>query len=223
MKQSKSGTERFLSVFIIVCIGLILICGTVIACILYRNHLEAVQEAEEAARKHYVEHNQHVTTFPHRMKINGKTAYLSSVDLFEIKVDHGYVTHLIITIDRGQLTDDDLYWILKGYRYNWELDAYASLQSSDSSSDNETLHFLACRYTDTHIYFFFYTDQQRESLKGRSFYASIEYLKDGADTSDRYLYYYMVDFSGEQYHVSSEFLPTETAKMLLDALEDATS
>lgn len=209
-------------VLILLCIAVLLL-GCVFLGLRAAQKAREQEEALQASIDHYIEHNQTVTSFPHRLKINGKTAYLRSIDLFETKVQHGYVAYMIITIDRGKLTDDDMYWILKGYRYDWELDAYATMHAADSNADSESLHFLDCVYSDSHIYFFFYTDQQRESMQGRAFSASINYLKDGADASDKYHYFYTVDFVRDQYHDSAEFLPLETAQILLDSLNDATS
>lgn len=227
MEHKEPRSNRFFSAFCIVCIVLILLCGFVVGGVLLNDHLDAVLAEQAASRAaalaHEAEHNQTVRSFPHKMTISGKTAYLTSIDIFETKVDHGYLAHLIITIDRSQLTDDDMYWILKGHRYDWELDATAIWWPEGTESDSDSLHFLDCVYTDSNIYFFFYTDQQRYSLRGKTFTVSIDYLQDGADYSDRYHYFYMAEFSGDKYHSSSDFLPVETLKLLLDSLEDANS
>ncbi len=224
LHDNNDDKRAYLSVFIV---GLIVI-SFFACCLLVIDNIDksnrTKHEAEQASiRAHESEHNQTVTSFPHKMTISGKTAHLSSVDIFETKVNHGYVAHLVITIDRGQLTDDDMYWILKGYRYDWELDASALWWPESTESDSDSLHFLDCVYTDSNIYFFFYTDLQRYSLKNTTFTVHITYLQDGADYSEQYRYLYIMDFSGDKYHSSSDFLPIETLKVLIDSLEDANS
>lgn len=184
---------------------------------------EKSREQEASIRAEYFEHNQTVTEFPHTMNIGGKSVNLTSIDIFERKIDHGYVGYVAITIDRSNLSDDDIYWILKGKRYNWELDADAYWWPDGTDGDIKSLHFLGCRYNSSHIYFFFYTDEQRYSLKDKKFSMSVTYLADGDDYSNQYRYSYRADFSGDLYHDSIDFLPESTVKNLLDALEDATS
>jgi hypothetical protein len=221
MENQQNASKLLRPILLTSSIVLILILCAMVAIPLYRNHMQAMEDQEASILAHAAEHNQTVTDFPHAMTISGKTAYLESIDIFELKTDHEYVGYLIVTIDRGELTDDDMHWILKGYRYEWELDAYASWYPD--GLDSETLYFLACRYTDSHIYFFFHTDGQRNSLHGSSFYASITYLESGADYSDKYLYSYLVDFAGEHYHDSIAHLPEKTRDLLVSALEDANS
>lgn len=223
MKTSKTPTERFLSVFIVVSIVLLLICGTVVACVLYSNHMDAVKEAEEAARKHYLEHNHTVSYFPYRMKIGDKFAKLSGVDFFELYGNHSYNGYVIITIDRYNLSDDDVYWILKGNRYEWELDATAYWWPDGTDGETDSIPLLGCRYDENNIYFIFRTDPQRRSLKGCKFSVAVTYLQDGADYNDQYHYSYIADFSDSNYHNSTDYLPVETLKILADVMIDAAS
>lgn len=185
--------------------------------------LQEQQEAEASDRAHYAEHNQSVSTFPHAMNIGGKAAYLSSVDMLELYGNHSYTGYVAIAIDRGELTDDDMYWILKGERRNWELDASAALLFLNTDKDSISLRLLGCRYSESHIYFFFYSEPQRQSLRGCTFYVTLEYLQDGADESDRYTYTYHCDFSGAKYHSSTDFLPQKTQKALSNAMANAAS
>lgn len=226
MEKEQATYSRFQVVLFVVFFALALICCTVVPFLL--DHIRDVdmqeqQEREASIRAHYYEHNQSVSTFPHQLTIYDKTAYLRSVDMLEFYGNHSYTGYVIITIDRGQLTDDDMYWIFKGERNKWELDARASLFFIGTDRDNISLRLLGCRYTDNHIYFIFYSDPQRQSLRGCTFHISLEYLQDGADDNDRYTYTYHCDFSGGDYHDSTEFLPEGTLKFLAEVMIDAVS
>lgn len=223
MEQTEPRHTKLFTVFIGVCIAVAFICLSCVAAVLLSDHFSEIEAQRAAEQAHQSEHNQTIHTFPHRLTIYNKTAYLSSVDFLELYGNHSYTGYVIITIDRGQLTDDDMHWILKGKRYDWELDAHASWWPSGTDTDSESLHFLGCRYTESHIYFLFYTDPQRQSLKGTKFYVSLEYLQDGADYEDRYCYSYLADFTGSNYHDGTDFLTVETLKILAEAMIDAAS
>lgn len=185
-----------------------------------QEELEAL-EASKAA--HYAEHNQNVSSFPHRLTIYNKISYLNSIDMFELYGNHSYTGYVIITIDRTRLTDDDVYWILKGKRYEWELDATAYWWLDGTDIDLSSFSLFACRSDENNIYFIFRTDPQRQSLRGCSFSVTITYLQDGADYDDEYRYSYRADFTGSNYHNSTGFLPVETLKILADVMIDAVS
>lgn len=224
MEQSNPRrNSAFLSVLTNIFIAVIFICISSVVGVFVSRSFEPIAAEQSAAQAEYAEHNQSISTFPHKLTIYNKTAYLSSVDMLELYDNHSYTCYVIITIDRGQLTDDDMYWILKGKRLDWELDAYVSWWPSGTDADSESLRFLACRYTESHIYFMFYTEPQRQSLKGSKFYISLEYLQDGADYDDRYHYSYISDFAGSNYHEGTYFLPVETLKILAEAMIDAVS
>lgn len=222
--EKEQKTDSPLLGFLIVAFLVLLLIG---CAILYGYSqslkLQKQQEIEASNRAHYAEHNQSVSTFPHALTIYNKTAYLRSVDMLELYGNHSYTGYVIITIDRGQLTNDDVYWILKGERYKWELDASASLFFIGTDRDSISLRLLGCRYTDSHIYFIFRSDPQRQSLRGCKFYISLEYLQDGADYDDRYTYTYLGNFSGGDYHNSTDFLPVGTLKVLAQVMADAAS
>lgn len=223
MEQSESNRRESFSLLSVAFILIIVLCVLIIGGVLLDDYFEELRIKEAATLAHKAEHDQTVRTFPHKLTIYNKTAYLSSVDFLELYGNHSYTGYVIITIDRGQLTDDDMHWILKGKRYDWELDAHATWWPSGTDADSESLHFLGCHYTESHIYFLFYTDPQRQSLKGTKFYVSLEYLQDGADFEDRYYYSYLADFTGSNYHDGTDFLPVETLKILAEAMIDAAS
>lgn len=223
MSQPKTENDRFLSVFIVTCIVLILICAVVIACFLIHDHMLAVQEQEASIRAHEAEHNQTVRSFPHKMTISGKTANITRVDLFEVYSNHGYTGFVIVTIDRRNLSDDDMYWLLKLDGLSRELDADAHYWPDGTDGDIASLHYLGCRYTESNIYFMFYTKHQRYSLNGVKFSISVTYRPDGSSITDGYRYSYRVDFTGTQYHDGIVHLPEEMQRIFTNALDDAAS
>jgi len=222
--ENEQKTDSPLLGFLIVAFLVLLLIG---CAILYGYSqslkLQKQQEIEASNRAHYTEHNQSVSTFPHAMNIDGKTAYLERIDVLELYGNHSYFGYVIITIDRGQLSDDDVHWIMKGKRYNWELDASAHYWPDGTDGEIDSLHFLSCRYDGDYIYFIFNTDEHRYSLKGTRFSMAVTYLADGADYSDQYRYSYSVEFSGANYHNSVDHLPEQTIYVFGKVCADAVS
>lgn len=211
-----------LSPFASICIVTICVMVIIASCILlYLPFAEEQADGKASVQAVQDDHNQTVSSFPHRMTISGKTAYLERIDLFELYGNHGYFGYVIVTIDRGSLSDDDVYWIMKGKRYNWELDSNAHYWPDGTEGDISSLHFLACRYDSDYIYFIFNTDHHRYSLKGTYFSIAVTYLADGADHSDQYRYGYLVEFSGVNYHDSIDHLPEQTIYVFGKACSDA--
>lgn len=224
MEQTKPRRNSIFSTLCIICIVLFLICIVVVCATLTNDYLDEVQAEREAARASVLaqqaEHNQRVSSFPHALELGNKTAYISAIDLLEVYAEHGYVAFVVVTIDRGDLTDDDLYWMLKGYQHEWELNATAHWWPDGTDNDIQSLNSLGCRYTDNNVYFFFRTDHLRYSANGKHFSVAITYQPDGADFSDSYRHSYSADFTGELYHASPDFLPTETYDQLLKSLDN---
>ena len=221
MENPETGRCNFYTVFIGVCIAVIFVCFSCVAAVLISESLEPVAAEHSAAQGEYAERNQSVSTFPHRMIISEKTAYLDAVHILEMYGNHSYVGYVIVSIDRGSLTDDDIYWVTKGYRFEWELNASAHWWPDGTDGDIASIDYFALLHTDTHIYFIFRTDPQRYSLKGKHFYVAVTYLPDGASIDEQYRYSYSVDFSGQHYHDSTDFLPDDALIALADAMIDA--
>lgn len=212
--------KRTVSALAIVAVALVILCVTIVAAVLAYNHQVELDAQEASIRAEYFEHNQTVTDFPHTLKFGDKIAFLSAIDILEVYVEHGYVAFVVVTIGRGELTDDDLYWMLKGERYEWELDASAYWWPDGTDNDIQSLRSLGCRYADGYIYFFFRTDHLRYSAKGKHFSVDVTYQPEGADISDYYRHSYSADFTGELYHASPDFLPAETYDQLLKSLDN---
>lgn len=217
-QKSKEAFGIFSNYTIVtICVLVILACCVLLIIPFAEKH----KDEQAASRAHYAEHNQSVTSFPHRMTISGKNANISRVDLFEIYSNHGFTGFVIVTIDRRHLSDDDMYWLLKLNGLSQELDANAHYWPDGTDWDGKALRYLACRYTDSNVYFMFYTDHQRYSLNGKHFNVSVTYLPDGASISDKYRYSYYVEFTGAQYHNSIDHLPEEMRNVFTNALDDA--
>ena len=164
-----------------------------------------------------------VDKFPYLLELGGKTASIDSIDFLELYGNHGYTGYLLISIDRGNLSDDDIYWMTKGYRFEWELNAHAYWWPEGAAGDSASIDFFAIRQSKTHIYFIFRSDLQRYSFKDTHISAQITYLPDGVSISDQHWYFYSFDFSGEDYHDSTDFLPSDALIALADAMVDAVS
>ena len=156
------------------------------------------------------------------MTLNSKTASVEDITFLELYGDHGYYGYLVITLDRHNLSDDDVYWMLNGSRYNWELDTSAHLSPYSHNNDLVPMDFLGCRYTDTHVYFCYTTDLYRYSLEGSYISAAVTYLPDGTDISDQQIHRYTFDFTGDKYHNSLDCLTIQELRILTELMVDTT-
>ena len=54
-----------------------------------------------------------IKTLPFDMMIENKTVPFIKTSFFELHENHGYTGYFVVTLDRNNLSDDDIYWITK--------------------------------------------------------------------------------------------------------------
>lgn len=162
---------------------------------------------------------------PGEITYNDASISLSAVSFCEVYAAHGYNGYCVATIDRSNLSDDDIYWMLKTdlgeTRSELEVNAYIS--SENNSLDSERLSKLRTSYDSENIYFMFYTpDVQRERLNDFSIGLQIVMSpeKDLLAPTTQYYYYDLDAEEGVDYTDYSSILSEKEIEVLLDALND---
>lgn len=163
---------------------------------------------------------------PGEIAYNDTIITLSDVSFCEVytESDHGYTGYCIVTVDRSNLTDDDVYWMLKQDlrepQAEFEVNAY--LTSEINSLELERMSLLQRIYNDKNIYFVFFTDDiQREHLN--DFKLSLQMIispeKSLAAASTQSYYF---DFNAEEgvdYSDYNSVLSEKESDILVDALK----
>lgn len=158
----------------------------------------------------------HMNTVPFTMSVDGKEVELHDIDFFEIYADHGYTAWIIVTIDRQNLSDDDIYWITKaGTTLHKDLDAYVYHTRIDGTEvDSNRLTEVGSLYSEDYLYYAFHTDLSRDSYMGEEFSCTIRYSPEIMTNPDGIVYYYWLEVTEENYSDSVDVLTEEAAKAL---------
>ena len=148
---------------------------------------------------------------------------LSSFSFCEVYADHGYTGYCVATVDRSNLSDDDVYWLLNRDSGDIcaEFQANAYLSSERNLLDNERMSLLQTIYNGEKIYFTFYTDDvYREHLD--DFEVTLQMIaspeKDLTASTTQYYYYHKSAESGVDYSDYGSVLSTDELVALSDAL-----
>ena len=150
------------------------------------------------------------------MNIDNNEAVLTDIDFFEIYADHGYTAWIVVTIDRQNLTDDDIYWITKpGTALHKDLDAYVYHTRIDGTEvDLDRLTEVGSLYSEDYLYYAFHTDLSRDSYMGEEFSCTIRYSPESIINPDGISYDYTLEITEENYSDSVDVLTEEAAKVL---------
>lgn len=162
-------------------------------------------------------------SIPGEIVYNDTTISLSDVSFGEVYADHGYTGYCVVTVDRSNLTDDDVYWMLKkdlgDMQAEFEVNAY--LSSESNALNSEYLSSLRTTYDNDSIYFFFYTkDVQREHLSDFEIDIQLIVSPEKSLTADTTQYYYF-DFDAEagvDYSDYDSVFSEKERNYLIDAL-----
>lgn len=164
-----------------------------------------------------------IEALPGDMAYGDTTISLSAVSFCEVYADHGYTGYCIATVDRANLSDDDVYWMLNrdvgDIQAEFQVNAY--LSSESNALDSEMMSQLQTTYNSENIYFMFYTkDVQREHLN--DFEISLQMImspeKDLTATTTQYYYYYKNAEDGIDYSDYDNILSEGEVNVLVDAL-----
>lgn len=148
---------------------------------------------------------------------------LASFSFCEVYANHGYTGYCVATVDRSNLSDDDVYWLLNRDSGDIcaEFQANAYLSSERNSLDNERMSLLQTIYNGEKIYFTFYTDDvYREHLD--DFEVTLQMIaspeKDLTASTTQYYYYHQNAESGVNYSDYGSVLSEDELVALADAL-----
>lgn len=164
-----------------------------------------------------------IESLPYSMDFGGISVPLSRVAFYEEYANHGYVGYVIVKLDRKNLTDDDIYWMVNYNEdtLNTEITVNAYLEDEDEKSyDFESLNRLGKIYSDEYLYFVFATDKNRYSLEGREFSIQIIHSPTKLTAPDTQYFYYDFDLTGSNYSDSVDSLTEDELDILNQALSE---
>lgn len=164
-----------------------------------------------------------IESIPYSMDFGGISVPLSRVAFYEEYANHGYIGYVIVKLDRKNLTDDDIYWMINYNQdtLNTEISVNAYLEDEDENSyDIESLTSLGKFYSDEYLYFVFATDKNRYSLKNREFSIQIIHSPTKLIAPDTQYFYYDFDLTGSNYSDSVNSLTEEELDILNQALTE---
>lgn len=157
--------------------------------------------------------------FPYPLTVCGKDAPILDITFLELHENHGYTGYLVYTLDRRNLTDDELYWLLDGHYYFQELTTISYYRPTDGQMAE--MEHLGARYNDLYIYFAWRTDLHRHSLKDCYVSAEVSYCPENAEAKDRQHYSYLFYFSDDYYQNSTDCLTPGAASSLAEMVKAA--
>lgn len=200
---------------VIICILLILVCLApfVVSLLGQQASDDPTQNNNIAKTQFEIDH------FPYPLTVCGKDAPILDITFLELHENHGYTGYLVYTLDRRNLTDDELYWLLDGHYYVQELTTLAHYRPE--GGDMAEMEYLGARYNDLYIYFAWRTDLHRHSLKDCYVSAKVSYRPEYAEAKDRQHYSYLFYFSDDHYQNSTDCLTDGAASSLAEMVKAA--
>lgn len=202
--------------------ALISLCAVTVLALLFWAGFQVGQksrEQEQARLDHIAKTQFDIDRFPYPLTLCDKEAAILDITFLELNENHGYTGYLVFTLDRSNLTDDELYWLLNGHYYFQELSTLAHYHPVDG--EMAEMEYLGARYNDLYIYFAWRTVLQRHSLKDCYVSAVVTYRPEYAEAEDKQKYSYLFYFTGEAYHSSTDCLTAGASSSLAEMLEDA--
>lgn len=164
--------------------------------------------------------NHSADELPFSMEIGGKEISLSRVSFFEIYADHSYTGYTIVSIDRENLTDDDLYWMTgQADRISKEIDVSTYVSSEENKLSSDMMHLLKRNYDDRYLYFLFCSDPVRYDLSTCEIRAQVVLSPDGKVANSEYYYYTLTTEESIDYEKFDHLSDNEMAA-LADAIAE---
>ena len=166
--------------------------------------------------------NYSLNSIPFDMTIENKTIPFSKVSFFELHENHSYTAYIVASLDRNNLSDDDIYWLTKydNKKFCKTLDLNLYVTSKDNSLDTEYLTFLGCIYDDDHVYFSYCSSSMRYSFLNSEFSCQFIYTPTGITADDTVYYYYDLIITPETYSNSIGSLSSGERSALVQSLTE---
>lgn len=161
-----------------------------------------------------------LATLPFDMMIENKAVPFIKTSFFELHENHGYTAYFVATLDRSNLSDDDVYWITKydSNKFNKTIDLNVYVDSEKNELDTERLNYLGCVYDSNNIYFSFSSDLQRYSFLDSEFSCQFIYIPTGLIEDDTVYYYYDHIITSDNYSDSVGSLSSGERDALIQSL-----
>lgn len=161
-----------------------------------------------------------IKSLPFDITVEEKAVPLIKTSFFELHENHGYTGYFVATLDRSNLSDDDVYWITKydSKKLVKTFDMNAYVDSAKNDLDTSRLNYLGCVYDNQHIYFSFSTDSYRYSFLDSIFGCQFIYTPTSITAEDTVTYYYDHIVTSENYADSIDALSAGERNALIQAM-----
>lgn len=161
-------------------------------------------------------------TIPFDMVVEEKTVPFYKVSFFELYADHGYTAYIVVSLDRANLSDDDIYWLTKydDKKYSKTLDVNVYADSEKNQLKSKLLHLMGIVYDDDYIYYSYCSESQRYSFLDSSFSCQAIIIPTGLTESDTVYYHYTHTIDDSNYSDTIASLTTSEREAIVQAAED---
>ena len=142
-----------------------------------------------------------VSNLPFDADIDNKTITINEVTFADIYADHGYTLWVFISLDRKNLSEDDIYWLTKAdssFRKVLDSDVY-QVSWEGTTVHTDSLHPAGSFYDDEVLCFGFYGDISREKNTTGEYSWCIRYTPDSIVDPTAKRYYGSFDITETNY------------------------
>lgn len=162
-----------------------------------------------------------LSKIPYDMTFGDKTVQLSRVVFYEEYSDHGYYPYIVVTLNRENLTDDDIYWMTKydDKKHGKEIDINVYARSGKNELDSDVLSYIGAIYDSRNLYFIYYGEKARYSYMGSEFSCQIIHAPSGLIKDDTVYYYYSLLINESNYSDSDDVLTDAERSAMNQAIE----
>lgn len=148
---------------------------------------------------------------------------LNKVSFWELYSDHGYAMFVIVSLGRGNLSDDDLYWMTNRVEAEKDPEIHANVYISDEKNEleSERISLVGKSYDKENFYFVFCGNRERYALDNSSISVQVIISPDGSvmDESTSY-YHFKTDLNGSDDYQSLARLTDGERNALSNAVSD---
>lgn len=157
--------------------------------------------AEEEVTETTEPSNVKVESIPFDANIDNKIITINEVTFADIYANHGYTPWIFISLDRSNLSDDDIYWLTKSdSSFHRVLDADVYQTFWDGSSVDTVSFYSAGSFFDEDVLCFgFYGDISREKNTSGEYSWWVRYVPDSIIDPTAKEYYGFLDVSEDNY------------------------
>lgn len=142
-----------------------------------------------------------VDSLPFDADIDNKSITIKELTFADIYADHGYTPWVFISLDRTNLSEDDIYWLTKKDSYFYRVldaDVYQVFWEG-TSVDTNSLYSAGSFYDEDVLCFGFYGDISREKNITGEYSWCIRYTPDSVIDQTAKSYYGSFDITEENY------------------------